>query len=581
MGCNSESRRAINYSQQEPINNKYDLWLSENLRYNSEGSLIYDSPGQPACDLILKIYKDGDWRPIAGLNTEHIVANKINIVDGVNYTYISPNDNAQHTNNGFQQNHLPLFRNPQDSPNELFDAGTLGNAIYGFVTESEWQNIFEGYAFSGAFTYWFPTIINNGDININDFIELATTERIGGILSDTHESQAVYAFKPVEVKFYPNTWHNDQYNGRLSINAWDVQEALNEIWQEHPGSEIISGWKGIETQLRDGQQGIWVGLSGVTPENTGKFCTVQLDNTDTSGATIDWVNLSDYQIYPVLSSNSSEDIKYVINGGGKEGTYLDYNGEWTVPDKNVYYGGSFIDIDHDNIIDIKPYTGQNDTSKFYICSENGSVSWKQINTETIYVQGVGITIDNQDNTINIETNDATKGQILSYDGDGDVEWINPPSQVEGNGVNTFVVQNKIYIKPYNCIISENEFVLDPEVPISNTYQNSIYPFIDFTDYQVESGVSSITIESSGSSYLQYTSYMHFTTSATKCTFTFPKTMEFIETMSVNSSTGETYYYTPTDYVIQLKPETKYNVTFYKSCIKFETNSNSIFNQPLN
>jgi hypothetical protein len=58
-------------------------------------------------------------------------------------------------------------------------------------------------------------------------------------------------------------------------------------------------------------------------------------------------------------------------------------------------------------------------------------------------------------------------------------------------------------------------------------------------------------------------------------------MEFVETKSVNSSTGEDYYYTDTDYIIELQPETKYNVIFYKSCIKFETNSNSIFDKEFN
>ena len=36
MYCKSNVRRVINYTQNEPIN-KYDLWLSENARYNEEG----------------------------------------------------------------------------------------------------------------------------------------------------------------------------------------------------------------------------------------------------------------------------------------------------------------------------------------------------------------------------------------------------------------------------------------------------------------------------------------------------------------------------------------------------------------
>ena len=44
MYCKSNVRRVINYTQNEPVN-KYDLWLSENARYNENGQLEYDNSG--------------------------------------------------------------------------------------------------------------------------------------------------------------------------------------------------------------------------------------------------------------------------------------------------------------------------------------------------------------------------------------------------------------------------------------------------------------------------------------------------------------------------------------------------------
>lgn len=528
MSCNSESRRAINYSQQEPINNKYDLWLSENLRYNSEGQQVYDSPGQPACDLILKIYKDGDWKPIAGLNTEHIVANKINIVNGVNYTYISSNDNTQHTNDGFQQNHLPLFRNPQDSPNELFDAGTLGEAIYGFVNESEWKNIFEGDAFSNSFEKYFENIVNEGDIDINILLKPAEENKLGGIWADEFSIENMFPNSEAHDS-HSQTEINDSYNWiaqakyklnhgtsdyNLYVSAKDIIGAINhyqienpdapgiqpgddfELWladteriggikaEQDPNTSddcrnipivlagptvgsvwgldfgtpgrrylgdsdynteylylpgwalmewmknpyfdqqntqlFITGWKGVDTQLRENSDLIWVGLSGVTPENTGKFCTVQLDNTDPSGASIEWVNLPEIETYDLLESGSSALGKYVVKGGGKVGEYLDYEGNWTQPVGTEYEGSEFIRINQ-NHIGIRPNDGI-DTRKTYICSHNGELSWDVIDTGTQYQAGVGIKFGNG-NSINIDITEAdTQGQVLSYDGNGGVEW---------------------------------------------------------------------------------------------------------------------------------------------------------------
>jgi hypothetical protein len=77
----------------------------------------------------------------------------------------------------------------------------------------------------------------------------------------------------------------------LSVNVRDIQNSLNELWEEDDELLIVNGWKGITTEMRSGYQGIWVGLSGVIPDNIGKPCTIKSDNTYPSGATIDWVDL--------------------------------------------------------------------------------------------------------------------------------------------------------------------------------------------------------------------------------------------------------------------------------------------------
>lgn len=681
MSCNSESRRAINYSQQEPINNKYDLWLSENLRYNSEGTLVYDSPGQPACDLILKIYKDGDWRPIAGLNTDHIVTNKINIVPG------------------HIENHLPLFKDPQLSPDELFDAGTLGEAIYQYVTELEWQNIFEGDAFTNAFEYYFPTIINNGGININTLIKPAEKTKLGGIWADEFSIEDMFP-DTEESRYYTSQQINNSdnwiaqakykyhYNSNSShldynlyVNAKDVIEAINNYITNNPGAPgvqpgndfewrlanteriggiraaqdpqdaddcrnipivlagpnvgsiwglpfgsgdypgdhdelteylylpgwalmewmknpyfnqqnptpFISGWKGVDTQLRENSDLIWVGLSGVTPENIGRFCTIKFDNTDPSGTTIDWVDLPEGETYTLLGPDSSALGKYVVKGGSDDKHFLNGDGDWTIPTGQTYYGGSYIKIGQDNHIDIKPTTQDGD---LFLSCYDGILGWRPSPSQYKYPRlgrdsygSFGTHSNFVDYVVTGCGDDVVNPANLFLNGNGGWTQIDT-NQIEGNGINTFIYNNKIYIRPYICFIDADNFVLDPSVQIDvnslNPYPNNRYPLVSFVDYQAQhqNGISSIKIESDQQVYLQQPSYMSFETSA-KCTFTFPKSMEFIETVSVNSSTHEDCFYTDTDYIIQLKPATKYNVTFYKSCIKFETNSNSIFDEPFN
>lgn len=723
---NKNPRRTIWLSETEPLSH-YDIWLSKNQHLNSEGEPLSDSGVQRPCDYIFKVWDCDNWYPIIGFNSTAV--NKINTVYNTNYT-TTHNGNSINSSS-YQEFHLPLFTSPNSSPQELFDAGTIGEAILEYVTEQEWKNIFEGDAFSNSFKQYFENIVNEGDININTLLKPAEANKLGGIWADEFSIEDMFP-DTEENHYYTSSQINDSYNWiaqakyklnhgtsdyNLYVSAKDVIGAINtyitnnpeapgiqpsndfELWlanteriggiraeqdpntsddcrnipivlagptvgsvwgldfgtpgrrylgdsdynteylylpgwaliewmknpyfnQQNPTS-FISGWRGTSVRGRSDEEGLWVELDNIALAQDGQIPRRKTTNDYVS---IEWVDLPEAETYNLLGPDSSAEEKYVVKGGGKAGQYLDYEGEWTEPTGTQYTGGTFISINQ-GIINIAPYPHN---GSFYLNSNDGHLSWasapEQQNYPTLsssdhstgpyvingcnepsaakfflngeggwteisggssgstsYQSGVGINIDNDDNSININIPDGTtEGQVLSYDGNGDVEWVNLPSQVEGNGINTFVIQNKIYVKSYTCIIQESTFTLDPDMSVSSNipYSNSRYPFVDFTDYQCSNAVSSITIDSNGTPYLQYPSYMNFTTS-TKCTFTFPKTMEFVETKSVNSSTGEDYYYTDTDYIIELQPETKYNVIFYKSCIKFETNSNSIFDTEFN
>ena len=221
--CKSNVRRVINYTNTEPLN-KYDLWLSDNLRYNEDGELEYDNNGQPACDLILKIFRNGKWEPIVGYNTT--AGNKINVVNGVDYTYTAINHSTTHTNHGFSQNHLPLFRNPQDSPDELFDAGTLGQALNNFVTQNDWQTIIEDGGLGSAINYHF----NYGNINIRP----AEANRLGGIYAtryqsgyaDSDDNATTYLTK-CKYKYQAPTDYN------LYVHAKEIMQTIHNYTEEH------------------------------------------------------------------------------------------------------------------------------------------------------------------------------------------------------------------------------------------------------------------------------------------------------------------------------------------------------------
>ena len=221
--CKSNVRRVINYTNTEPLN-KYDLWLSENLRYNEDGELEYDNNGQPACDLILKIFRNGKWEPIVGYNTT--AGNKINVVNGVDYTYTAINHSTTHTNHGFSQNHLPLFRNPQDSPDELFDAGTLGQALNNFVTQSDWQTIIEDGGLGQAITYQ----INSGSINIrhaeDNVLGGIFAARYNGNYADSNVSGNTFLTQCKYKYQAPTDYH-------LYVHAKDIMQTIHDYTEEH------------------------------------------------------------------------------------------------------------------------------------------------------------------------------------------------------------------------------------------------------------------------------------------------------------------------------------------------------------
>lgn len=171
---NMSPRRMIWFNQNAP-KNKMDLWLSYNRHMSDNEDTLdetetTDNANQRDCDLIMKVWDCGDWKPIVGFNTTS--ANKINTVSGKTYTYTY--NGTSHTSTGYTGFHLPLFRDDDASPYELFDAGTIGSALETFVSESEWQSIIENGGLGNAIS------------NSHEHIDLwpAESNRLGGIWAD-------------------------------------------------------------------------------------------------------------------------------------------------------------------------------------------------------------------------------------------------------------------------------------------------------------------------------------------------------------------------------------------------------------
>lgn len=229
---NLNPRRTVWFSPHEP-SNKYDIWLSKNAHYDENGEPTTDSNAQRDCDYIFKIYDCGKWNPIVGFNST--AANKIDIVEG-NTLY-----------------HPAIFTG--ENPNDLYDAGTLGELLANtnFVTQTEWENLFNTTQFIDAFNnviidgdeYGWENLIQNIISGGNIEIPFATTSTCGGIYADTFDVIA-NAFKPVEVKFYPRVSLYSQFNHRLCVNAGDIITQINEWQNENPTQPGINAGGNIE-----------------------------------------------------------------------------------------------------------------------------------------------------------------------------------------------------------------------------------------------------------------------------------------------------------------------------------------------
>lgn len=311
---NKNPRRTIWLSETEPLSH-YDIWLSKNQHLNSEGESVSDSHVQRPCDYIFKVWDCDNWYPIIGFNAT--AANKIDTVKDA--TYSTTHNGQTITSAGYSEFHVPLFTNPSHSPSELFDGGSVGEVILEYVSEQDWENIFEGDAFTEAFnTYviggdnynWGDLIqqfIESGDIEI----PLATYENIGGARIQTDTTNQDYRGVPVlfggpivgltyggntpaGFTLYGDYVNYNPDNSFLYIPGWALVDwLLNPTGNEVP-SPFVSGWKGIDTQLRDNSNQVWVGLEGLEEAKAGTFCMAQVNQTDPSGVSIEWVDISDY-----------------------------------------------------------------------------------------------------------------------------------------------------------------------------------------------------------------------------------------------------------------------------------------------
>ena len=105
---------------------------------------------------------------------------------------------------------------------------------------------------------------------------------IGGIKSDRHV-MTTSAFKPIEVKFYPNAQIYSDRHEMLCVSASDVMEAINEI---DPLNSRICTYRGLTSQMSvDGK--LYLGIEGVVSmQNAGKFARVS-----ENGDYIEWVDI--------------------------------------------------------------------------------------------------------------------------------------------------------------------------------------------------------------------------------------------------------------------------------------------------
>ena len=451
---NANPRRMVWFSQNAP-QSKTDLWLSYNLHYedisdevtNDEPGTVIDNPNQRNCDLVLKAWDCGQWVPIVGYNTTSV--NKINTVKNAEpYVLIDRHGNSYTSPSGITEGHLPLFRKPADSPSELFDGGSVGDVLLHFVNKNDWTQIINngglGVAISSGVTIdirranatelggiWarpFSTVnasgeyaeakfktsqagtddklyVYGGDIvsAINNYyggsgsgsthldIPLATTTEIGGIKSDIHNPNNAEAFKPVEIKFYPNYSAYSTKHGRLSASAHDIIDAVNEynLYQYNNGGELsmVGGTGIIVLASQNAQTGHITTSISLKKHSTdsGKFLKLNAQGND-----IEWVEL------PSGSTDTNTWRPIQIDGD-------------QIFDNNVSGNTLNLVAGSGVTFDIQRAT-EGVTS--VIVSASGS-------TGTIYTQGYGINISTGDViSCNISKTTITSGTTISMDTSG-------------------------------------------------------------------------------------------------------------------------------------------------------------------
>ena len=254
---NKNPRRTIWLSETEPLSH-YDIWLSKNQHLNSDGEPLSDSGVQRPCDYIFKVWDCDNWYPIIGFNSTAV--NKINTV--LNTSYTTTHNGNSINSSSYQEFHLPLFTSSNSSPQELFDAGTIGEAILEYVTEQEWENIFEGNAFSYAFKWY----IEEGDTNINFLVDPAEADKLGGIYADEFQLTDIFP-DSIEIPSQPQI--NNSYNWiaqakykynhgtsdyNLYVSAKDVIGAINHYQIENPEASGIQPSNDFEWRLANTEE---------------------------------------------------------------------------------------------------------------------------------------------------------------------------------------------------------------------------------------------------------------------------------------------------------------------------------------
>lgn len=173
----------------------------------------------------MKIWDCGEWKPILGYNST--AANKMNTVNGVEYSCTLPNNYGAYSVTGYTGFHMPLFRNDNSSPDELFDAGTVGNVLLKFVSENEWKTIIEDGGLGDAVEFNFP---------------YAGSGSKGGIWadmfsnSDNPDTSTANKTYLAQAKYKYQTTQND-YN--LFVHAKDLIEIINTYITENPSGDTI------------------------------------------------------------------------------------------------------------------------------------------------------------------------------------------------------------------------------------------------------------------------------------------------------------------------------------------------------